>query len=221
MAGPAEHEPSNLDEKHPASATTSRSPARRDQVPGDEESIAENSPCIPLEVVNALWKIIVVGLFLAIFFVLIDPETWASRQPSGEPEFRFNSPDNSPIYVNSSGKLQGWFQLTRRHAPPAGGNTSTLGLQAFSVDVPLLGLGGRVVGAGTPAGFEGIVTNLGDDTAGSGCQVTLGENVFGNSFGKPFVGNYTPPPCIGNSNSAVMNLTVTSRGRQFDRLAIV
>ncbi|KAL8947884.1 MAG: hypothetical protein Q9222_005877 [Ikaeria aurantiellina] len=45
------------------------------------------------------------------------------------------------------------------------------------------------------------------------------DYVFGFSYGKPFVGNYDPPPC--SFNRVTMNFTVTSRGRQFDRLGIM
>lgn len=115
-----------------------------------------------------------------------------------------------------------WVQMTRRQAAPGGdANASIPVLQTFSVDVPLLGLNGTVVGGGTPAGFEGIETDLDGAAAAAGCQVTLGVNVFANSFGAPFVGSYTPPTCLGDSNTVVMNLTVQSKGRQFDRLAIV
>ncbi|KAG4429063.1 hypothetical protein IFR05_015456 [Cadophora sp. M221] len=56
---------------------------------------------------------------------------------------------------------------------------------------------------------------------GSPCQITLMEHEFKNSFGKPFVGDFTPPSCMGDSNTVIMNFTVQSRGRQFDRLAIM
>ena len=36
---------------------------------------------------------------------------------------------------------------------------------------------------------------------------------------KSFTGNYTPPPC--SFNRVTMNFTVTSRGRQFDRLGLM
>lgn len=111
-----------------------------------------------------------------------------------------------------------WTQMTKRQAPPPG-NASSLPVQTFSVDVPLLGPDGKVVGAGTPAGFQDIDTTV--DSAAALCQVTLGVNVFANSFGQPFVGNYMPPACLGDSNTVIMNLTVQSKGRQFDRLAIV
>lgn len=104
----------------------------------------------------------------------------------------------------------------RRDVP--GGNNSAM--QTLQVDVPLLGMNGKVIGGGTANGFNDITTilaGLGEDD----CQVTVAVNTFANSFGSPFVGNYTPPACLADSNTAIMNLTVQSQGRQFDRLAIV
>ncbi|OBT63163.1 hypothetical protein VE03_07826 [Pseudogymnoascus sp. 23342-1-I1] len=51
------------------------------------------------------------------------------------------------------------------------------------------------------------------------CTVLLMKHSFGFSYGKPFVGTYNPPSC--EFNRVVMNFTVTSRGRQFDRLALM
>lgn len=141
-----------------------------------------------------------------------------TSKPSGLHHQVHNLSPSYPRFQPKAHRLEHWIQMTRRQAPPAG-NASSQPLQTFSVDVPLLGLGGKVVGAGTPDGFEGIKTSI--DSAVAGCQVTLGVNVFASSFGAPFVGNYTPPSCLGDSNTAVMNLTVQSKGRQFDRLAIV
>ncbi|KAL8996889.1 MAG: hypothetical protein Q9169_003700 [Polycauliona sp. 2 TL-2023] len=55
----------------------------------------------------------------------------------------------------------------------------------------------------------------------SGCVHTqlLMDNVFAFSYGKPFVGDYVPPPC--DFNRVIINFTVTSRGRQFDRLGLM
>lgn len=117
-----------------------------------------------------------------------------------------------------------WPALARRQEPaPSAGNGSTLlPLQTFEVDVPLLGPNGSVVGAGTPAGFSGIETAVtATNGTAAGCQVTLAVNTFASSFGSPLVADYTPPSCLGNSNTVVMNLTVTSQGRQFDRLSIM
>lgn len=51
------------------------------------------------------------------------------------------------------------------------------------------------------------------------CQQTLVIHSFAYSYGQPFVGSYTPPSC--SFNRVTWNLTVTSAGRQFDRLGIV
>ncbi|KAH9885172.1 peptide-N4-(N-acetyl-beta-glucosaminyl)asparagine amidase A [Xylariomycetidae sp. FL2044] len=51
------------------------------------------------------------------------------------------------------------------------------------------------------------------------CTVTVMEHIFGFSYGKPFVGNYTPPNCT--FDRVIMNFTVVSQGRQFDRLAMM
>lgn len=51
------------------------------------------------------------------------------------------------------------------------------------------------------------------------CSVLLMQHVFAFSYGVPFVSSYTPPPC--SFNSIAINLTVTSAGRQFDRLALM
>jgi hypothetical protein len=42
---------------------------------------------------------------------------------------------------------------------------------------------------------------------------------FAYSYGDPFIGNYTPPDC--EFNRVTINFTVTSAGRQFDRLALM
>lgn len=51
------------------------------------------------------------------------------------------------------------------------------------------------------------------------CEEVLVVHSFGYSYGHPFIGNYTPPAC--KFNRVTWNLTVTSAGRQFDRLGIV
>ncbi|KAF8629983.1 hypothetical protein AX15_003172 [Amanita polypyramis BW_CC] len=47
----------------------------------------------------------------------------------------------------------------------------------------------------------------------------LMEHQFALSYGKPFVGNYEPPKC--DFDTVKINFTVTSKGRQFDRLAFM
>lgn len=51
------------------------------------------------------------------------------------------------------------------------------------------------------------------------CQKTLMVHTFAWSYGHPFVGDYTPPDC--SFNRVTLNFTVTSAGRQFDRLALM
>ncbi|KAI5265621.1 peptide-N4-(N-acetyl-beta-D-glucosaminyl) asparaginase amidase N [Aureobasidium subglaciale] len=53
----------------------------------------------------------------------------------------------------------------------------------------------------------------------SSCNVqqTLMVHTFASSYGVPYVGQYTPPSC--EFNNVVIEWTVTSAGRQFDRLA--
>ncbi|KAL4940811.1 hypothetical protein BDV06DRAFT_213196 [Aspergillus oleicola] len=55
--------------------------------------------------------------------------------------------------------------------------------------------------------------------AGSSCnkEVLLLDHVFGYSYGHPFVGYYDPPSC--DFDTVRIKFTVTSRGRQYDRLA--
>jgi hypothetical protein len=48
-------------------------------------------------------------------------------------------------------------------------------------------------------------------------QQTLMVHTFASSYGVPYVGQYTPPSC--DFNNVVIEWTVTSAGRQFDRLA--
>ncbi|GAW23890.1 hypothetical protein ANO14919_134670 [Xylariales sp. No.14919] len=59
------------------------------------------------------------------------------------------------------------------------------------------------------------------DSAGasSPCAVVLMEHTFANSYGAPFVGNYTPPKC--DFDHVVINFTTLVRGRQFDRTGVM
>ncbi|KAL1875791.1 hypothetical protein Daus18300_002982 [Diaporthe australafricana] len=115
--------------------------------------------------------------------------------------------------------LHDLHDLRRLKRDVPGGNNSAM--QTFQVDVPLLGINGKVVGGGTADGFNDVPTIL-PGLGEQDCQATIVPSfTFSNSFGSPFVGNYTPPACLADSNTAIMNLTVQSQGRQFDRLAIL
>ncbi|RYP74070.1 hypothetical protein DL771_003259 [Monosporascus sp. 5C6A] len=64
---------------------------------------------------------------------------------------------------------------------------------------------------------------LGEDGAGvigePACTVVLMEHSFVNSYGYPFVGNYTPPEC--DFDRVVINFTVLVKGRQYDRTGVM
>ncbi|KAE9382175.1 hypothetical protein N431DRAFT_320852 [Stipitochalara longipes BDJ] len=92
---------------------------------------------------------------------------------------------------------------------------STTPVEIFQVFSPVLGSTG-LIGSNGPVGNTSAT-----EASGTSCQVTLMEHSFGDSFGKPFVGNYTPPACMGNANTVMMNFSVVSQGVQFDRLALM
>lgn len=50
-------------------------------------------------------------------------------------------------------------------------------------------------------------------------EIVIVDHTFYSSYGGEFVGSYTPPTC--NFNRVVLNLTVTSIGRQYDRLGMI
>ncbi|KAI1657215.1 peptide-N4-(N-acetyl-beta-glucosaminyl)asparagine amidase A [Daldinia decipiens] len=83
-------------------------------------------------------------------------------------------------------------------------------LECFQVAQPVLTSNGP--SGGRPKSAE-------DPSPDKACSVLLMEHVFAFSYGTPFVGNYTPPSC--SFNRVIMNFTVVSQGRQFDRLALM
>jgi len=90
-------------------------------------------------------------------------------------------------------------------------------LEVFQVYPPVLTV--------TPSGLLEITDGSSNATVDiidnhrPSCQQTLVVHSFAYSYGDPFVGSYSPPSC--NFNRVTWNLTVTSAGRQFDRLGIV
>ncbi|KAG2025657.1 hypothetical protein GB937_002376 [Aspergillus fischeri] len=66
--------------------------------------------------------------------------------------------------------------------------------------------------------YQPVSTTGGADSACDD-EILLMDHVFAYSYGKPFVGDYNPPKC--DFDTVRINLTVTSRGRQYDRLAIM
>lgn len=162
----------------------------------------------------AIIAVVILNVLFLVLGMLGRMGMWAKddEQVHGPVELEVRAAVHKPLGRHAIHRLR----HARRDVP--GGNNSAM--QTFEVDVPLLGMNGKVVGGGTADGFKDIPTilpGLGEDD----CQVTIAVNTFNNSFGSPFVGNYTPPACLADSNTAIMNLTVQSQGRQFDRLAIV
>ncbi|KAL1900969.1 hypothetical protein Sste5346_002031 [Sporothrix stenoceras] len=90
--------------------------------------------------------------------------------------------------------------------PPA--SPSATVLDCFQVAPPVL----------TPDG-PATERSPGPSSASGAVTVELMTHVFGNSYNAPFVGSYTPPATA--FNRVVMNFTVVSEGRQFDRLALM
>ncbi|GAA91928.1 peptide-N4-(N-acetyl-beta-D-glucosaminyl) asparaginase amidase N [Aspergillus luchuensis IFO 4308] len=59
----------------------------------------------------------------------------------------------------------------------------------------------------------------GHGSVGCNEEVLLMDHVFGYSYGEPYVGIYEPPNCT--FDTVRINFTVTSKGRQYDRLALM
>ncbi|RFU27789.1 hypothetical protein B7463_g8538, partial [Scytalidium lignicola] len=116
--------------------------------------------------------------------------------------------------------------LVKYAAPDASGTvTTTLTsptptgvLEVFQVYQPVLTPQGITDETIESNGLENTTTIAPIESATS-CELLLMDHSFGFSYGIPFVGNYIPPSC--KFNRVVMNFTVTSRGRQFDRLALM
>ncbi|OTB16455.1 hypothetical protein K445DRAFT_291365 [Daldinia sp. EC12] len=107
-------------------------------------------------------------------------------------------------------------QVTRSELDPQVSRTISASLQTktplecFQVAQPVLTPNGPSRNGPTPAD---------DVSPDNSCSVLLMEHVFAFSYGAPFVGDYTPPEC--SFNRVIMNFTVVSEGRQFDRLALM
>lgn len=128
-------------------------------------------------------------------------------RPAGEPA-RSHLPVGLPrIHVERASAPPG----TTTTSPPRASPTAIL--EVFQVYQPVL-----IPNNNNSDGVSNPTVPTVGGTAAN-CQVLLMQHSFGQSYGVPFVGNYTPPSC--KFNRVVMNFTVTSRGRQFDRLAIM
>ncbi|KAK4122500.1 hypothetical protein N657DRAFT_635238 [Parathielavia appendiculata] len=92
----------------------------------------------------------------------------------------------------------------------AAASTPTV-LKTFEVAQPVLMPDGPAESDGSP--------RHGKDYSPEQCTVQLMRHDFAWSYDAPFVGTYTPPDC--EFNRVVLNFSVVSQGRQFDRLAIM
>ncbi|ROV98114.1 hypothetical protein VPNG_08622 [Cytospora leucostoma] len=100
--------------------------------------------------------------------------------------------------------------LRRQTSTITSANTSKTVLEDFEVHQPVL----------TPSGAtldDGNSTHGATPVAGAH-SVVLFEHVFAYSYGEPYISAYTPPDV--EFNRVVLNFTVVSEGRQYDRLAL-
>ncbi|KAJ2900986.1 peptide N-acetyl-beta-D-glucosaminyl asparaginase amidase A-domain-containing protein [Zalerion maritima] len=105
--------------------------------------------------------------------------------------------------------------LTTTAGFPAQSTPSRTVLECFQVSQPVISPPAQ---SQSPGGDqEGDVEGSAEE--GSCCTVTLMEHKFGNSYGQPFAGKFSPPPCP--FNRVTINFTAVSVGRQFDRLALM
>jgi hypothetical protein len=127
------------------------------------------------------------------------------------------------------------YDLVTKAARAPAATPSSGVLECFQVYQPVFFPSGAVDETVTSDGLENTTT-IAPTASASSCEVLLMEHSFGFSYGMPFVGllprifepyyctnrvlgNYIPPSC--KFNRVAMNFTVTSRGRQFDRLALM
>ena len=139
-----------------------------------------------------LWLRRTLGLLFLFIFLHSLPTTEALTQHLVKPAKRLSE---SVIAVTTP--LLNVFQVY----PPV--------LTPFSSGLGLTNGSAELAGAAIPEQNSSCVT-----------QQTLMVYSFANSYGTPFVGPYMPPTDC-DFNRVTFNLTVTSAGRQFDRLALV
>lgn len=120
--------------------------------------------------------------------------------------------------------------LVKNQAPSSPISSATGVLECFQVHQPVTGPSYKAA-----LGGKSEETALSSEISFSNCDVVLMKTDFAYSYGAPFVGkfyynlnhffnltflgNYTPPNC--KFNRVTINFTVTSKGRQFDRLALM
>lgn len=144
----------------------------------------------------------------------------------------YNEPSNEHPQASN------WNRITSRQDGNSLLPSSSTLLNVFQVSIPVLGPYGIITSRKSNQSLS-HPTQIEPTAYFPVCQVILMEFSFANSFGKPFIGkditvrvieqseltsllgNYTPPSCMRNANTVVMNLTVASKGLQFDRLGLM
>ncbi|CZT45131.1 related to peptide-n4-(n-acetyl-beta-d-glucosaminyl) asparaginase amidase N [Rhynchosporium secalis] len=111
------------------------------------------------------------------------------------------------------------FHLVKDTVPATLASPSANVLEVFQVHQPIHTPSGVLNETVLDDGPSSALPPFSGLLATGSCETLLMEHSFGFSYGKPFVGAYTPPKC--KFNRVTMNFTVTSRGRQFDRLALM
>ncbi|KAH6844990.1 peptide N-acetyl-beta-D-glucosaminyl asparaginase amidase A-domain-containing protein [Chaetomium sp. MPI-CAGE-AT-0009] len=125
----------------------------------------------------------------------------------GVPQYYHARPELASQVINSRSPAKAQqTTATTSAAPP---NRTVL--KTFEIAQPVLMPGG-------PAESDGS-TRHGEDYSPELCTVLLMRHDFAWSYNAPFVGDYAPPSC--EFNRVVLNFSVVSQGRQFDRLAIM
>ncbi|KAI1084791.1 peptide N-acetyl-beta-D-glucosaminyl asparaginase amidase A-domain-containing protein [Whalleya microplaca] len=92
-------------------------------------------------------------------------------------------------------------------------------LECFQVAEPVLTPSGLTVrdASRPPTPSQALVDA--DINGEPSCTVVLMEHTFENSYGAPFVGDYTPPDC--DFDRVVINFTTLVKGRQYDRTGVM
>ncbi|KAI1444353.1 peptide N-acetyl-beta-D-glucosaminyl asparaginase amidase A-domain-containing protein [Annulohypoxylon stygium] len=108
--------------------------------------------------------------------------------------------------------VAGGVDVTLTDNAPA---ATTTPLECFQVAEPVLTPQGALFHDGLEISGNGISISIGGKVANT---VALMEHSFANSYGAPFVANYTPPDF--DFDHVVINFTVEIKGRQYDRTGV-
>ncbi|KAI0397069.1 peptide N-acetyl-beta-D-glucosaminyl asparaginase amidase A-domain-containing protein [Xylariaceae sp. FL0594] len=106
------------------------------------------------------------------------------------------------------------FQVAEPVLTPSGVTRRDRDIIAADLLAPSVGLNQQPIEVGVDAAVNGFGGKA------SSCSVVIMEHTFANSYGAPFVGQYTPPQNC-DFDHVVINFTTLVRGRQFDRTGVM